>query len=170
MPASLVEIDGDLWAEISGPGGRRVQITKSSHGGKERPKCRICGVGPDGTCATCGTFHGDGPNAGLPAEPALADDIADDFPTTKAALLEALGEDPVRDRASFAKAELLTLAQLVVGDLRQLRNERDRHRDRLNALGCLGPQPSGTHQRGWECPRCHVIHAPYVPRCRCPPP
>lgn len=21
----------------------------------------------------------------------------------------------------------------------------------------------------WECPRCHVIHAPWVPKCKCKP-
>lgn len=24
-------------------------------------------------------------------------------------------------------------------------------------------------EQGWECPRCHTIHAPFVPRCGCKP-
>ena len=29
---------------------------------------------------------------------------------------------------------------------------------------------SGVTQVGWECPRCHTIHAPWVSACWCPAP
>lgn len=46
----------------------------------------------------------------------------------------------------------------------------------LNSTGCrmTGDIKCGLYEpepqlMGWECPRCHKIHSPFIPACDCPP-
>ena len=46
----------------------------------------------------------------------------------------------------------------------------------MSAWECSGckekreQQTQPSHLQGWECPRCHAIHGPFVSTCGCPPP
>jgi len=31
------------------------------------------------------------------------------------------------------------------------------------------PPPTAPAMFGWECPRCHMVHSPFVQQCWCPP-